>query len=79
MIAAIHQANYLPYPGFFQKLITSDIFIVQDDVQFDERFTNRNKIISSTGWTWITIPVKKHHKTLPIIQVEINNDIPMKS
>lgn len=78
MIATIHQANYLPYPGFFHKLITSDIFVVQDDVQFDERFTNRNKIISSTGWTWITIPVKKHHKTYPIIHVEINNDLPWK-
>lgn len=75
LIAAIHQANYFPYPGFFHKLSKADIFVIQDDVQFDERFTNRNKIISSTGWTWITIPIKKHHKSLSIMEVEINDDL----
>lgn len=73
MLLVAHQANYLPYPGFFHKLSMADIFVIQDDVQFDERFSNRNKIISSTGWTWITIPIK--HKYLPLSEVEINNDI----
>lgn len=47
-----------------------------DDVQYDKRFTNRNKIISTYGWTWISVPIKKEHKLLPNVQVEINNDLP---
>jgi len=75
MIVAIHQANYLPYSGFFQKLSMADTFVIQDDVQFDERFSHRNKIISSTGWTWLTIPIKKELQSLPMIDVTINNEI----
>ena len=59
MIVAIHQANYLPYSGFFQKLSMADTFVIQDDVQFDERFSHRNKIISSTGWTLSLIHISE--------------------
>lgn len=78
MIATIHQANYLPYPGFFHKLITSDIFVVMDDVQYQYDLSNRNKIIGNNvnGWTRITIPTKKQHKFSSIKDVEINNKLP---
>ena len=49
--------------------------MVQDDVKFDERVTNRNKIISSTGYTWLNIPILKGHKFLNINEVKINNSI----
>ncbi len=75
MIVTIHQANYFPYIGFFHKINHSDIFVVQDDVKFDERVTNRNKIISSTGYTWLNIPILKGHKFLNINEVKINNSI----
>ncbi|HLX52735.1 MAG TPA: WbqC family protein, partial [Aquella sp.] len=76
MKAAIHQPQYLPYPGFFHKLSISDIFIIMDDAQYDKRFTNRNRIMATNGWTWVTVPINKAHKFLPNSQVEINNDIP---
>lgn len=47
-----------------------------DNVQYDKRFTNRNKIISTNGWTWLTIPINKAHKFLPNMHVEINNESP---
>ena len=75
LIVTIHQPNYFPYPGFFHKINHSDIFVVQDDVKFDERVTNRNKIISSTGYTWLNIPILKGHKFLNINEVKINNSI----
>ena len=28
MIIAIHQPNYLPYLGFFDKMAKSDIFVI---------------------------------------------------
>lgn len=79
MKAAIHQANYFPYPGFFNKLNSSDVFVVLDDVQYDKQFTNRNKIITNKNWTWISVPINKNHKFSPNNEVEINNDIEWKT
>jgi len=76
MKIAIHQANYFPYPGFFHKINQADVFVIQDDVKFVNRTTNRNKIISSSEYTWINVPIKKGHKSLPIMDVKINNEIP---
>ena len=76
MKIAIHQANYFPYPGFFHKINQADVFVIQDDVKFVNRITNRNKIISSSEYTWINVPIKKGHKSLPIMDVKINNETP---
>lgn len=46
-----------------------------DDVQYDKRFTNRNKIMATNGWTWLSVPINKDHKFLPNSQVEINNEL----
>jgi len=76
MIVTIHQPNYFPYPGFFHKLASADIFVIMDDVQYQYDHTNRNKIIANNpqGWTRIAIPTKKQHKFFPICDVEINNE-----
>ena len=78
MKIAIHQANYFPYPGFFHKINQADVFVIQDDIKFVNKVTNRNKIISSSGHTWINVPIKKGHQSLPIMDVKINNEIPWK-
>ena len=75
MKAVIHQPTFFPYPGFFHKLTLGDVFVVMDDVQYDKRFTNRNKIIATNGWTWITVPIKKEHKFSQNLDVEINNEM----
>jgi hypothetical protein len=74
--AAIHQPHYFPYPGFFNKLSSSDIFVIMDDVQYDKRFTNRNKILNAQGPIWLTVPINKADKFAPNIDVRINNEIP---
>ena len=78
MKIAIHQANYFPYPGFFHKINQADVFVIQDDIKFVNKITNRNKIISSSGYTWINVPIKKGHQSLSIMDVKINNEIPWK-
>jgi hypothetical protein len=56
--AAIHQPQYLPYLGFFHKLANSDVLVVMDNVQFHRRgLQHRNKIKTSAGWQWLTVPV----------------------
>jgi hypothetical protein len=77
MKITVHQANYFPYPGFFQKVSISDVYVILDKAQFQFDITNRNKIITPDGsWTRISVPIKKGQKFFEIRNVEINNDLP---
>lgn len=76
MRAVVHQPQYFPYPGFFHKLTKADIYVVMDDVQYDKRYTNRNKIIATNGWMWLTVPIKKESMSVSNLEVQINNDLP---
>jgi hypothetical protein len=74
MIVGIHQPNYLPYLGFFDKLQRSDIFIIYDDAQFNKGdFQHRNRIRIYHGSKWLTVPVEK--KNIPINEIKIRNDM----
>jgi len=78
MKVAIHQPQYFPYPGFFHKLSMADILVIMDDTQYDKRFTNRNKIVTTNGFVWLSVPINKDHKFLPNRLVKINNNIDWK-
>lgn len=59
MIVSINQPAYLPWLGYFHRIVESDVHIVLDHVQFEKNsFTNRNKIRTVNGWTWLTVPLK---------------------
>ena len=74
MIVAIHQPNYLPYLGFFDKMERSDIFVIYDDAQFEKgEFQHRNRIRIYHGWKWLTVPVEKKH--IPINEIRIKNEV----
>lgn len=54
----ILQSNYLPWKGYFDLIHDADEFIFYDDVQFTTRdWRTRNKIKTSQGSQWITVPV----------------------
>jgi WbqC-like protein family len=73
MTIAIHQPNYLPYLGFFDKMLKADHFIILDDAQFSKGdFHNRNRINTNAGPKWLTIPVKGSF--VPIKDIIINNE-----
>jgi hypothetical protein len=58
MKVAIHQPNFLPWLGFFYKIMSADVFVLLDTVQFSKNsFINRNKIKTPEGSQWITVPV----------------------
>lgn len=66
----IHQPDFIPYLGFFQRFLNADLFVVQDAVQFSKRgWTHRDKIKTQTGETWITLSLKKHPHTTSINQI----------
>ncbi|MCW3983071.1 MAG: WbqC family protein [Candidatus Bathyarchaeota archaeon] len=74
MIVAGHQPNYLPYLGFFDKIKRADVFIIEDNVQFERQgFTNRNRILTSDGVRWLTVPIEHENKPLLINEVKIAN------
>jgi hypothetical protein len=59
MIVSINQPAYLAWPGYFERIARSDMHIILDHVQFEKNsFTNRNKIRTREGWTWLTVPLK---------------------
>ncbi|MEC8706770.1 MAG: WbqC family protein [Candidatus Thermoplasmatota archaeon] len=73
-VVTIHQPQYIPYLGFFNKVYNSDIFIVLDDVfNFKGDFTNRNRIKTVGGLQWLTIPLSRDKRIIKdvIIKDEI--------
>ncbi|MBU2540561.1 MAG: WbqC family protein [Candidatus Omnitrophica bacterium] len=77
MIISVHQPQYLPWLGFFDKIDRSDCFVFLDNVQYKKReFQNRNKIRTKDSWIWLTVPViTKGLYTQKINEVEIDNDL----
>ncbi len=74
MIVAGHQPNYLPWLGFFDKIKRSDVFIIEDNVQFERQgYTSRNRILTSDGIRWLSVPVQHVNKPLLINEVKIAN------
>jgi len=55
---AIVQSNYIPWRGYFDLIAFVDEFIIYDDMQYTKRdWRNRNRIKTSQGLQWMTVPV----------------------
>jgi hypothetical protein len=62
MILFVHQPEYIPWIGFFDKLARCDVFVIYDDAQFVHgSYHNRNRVRTINGWRWITIPIMHNH------------------
>ena len=75
MRVAIHQPNYLPYIGYFQKMARADIFVLLDTVQYSkDSYTQRVKIRTKDEWIWLTIPVEKSNNFKMIRDIRLPGD-----
>lgn len=74
-VVVVLQPGYLPWLGFFDQVIRSDVFVYYDDVQYDKHgWRNRNRIKSPTGPIWLTVPVLNGGRFgQKINEVEIDN------
>ncbi|MFC1907381.1 WbqC family protein [Chloroflexota bacterium] len=77
MTIGIHQPEYLPWLGFFDKMDQCDTFVLLDTVQFSKNnFQNRNKTRvnnNKEGFSWLTVPVVKASLTTLIKDKQISN------
>lgn len=73
---SIHQPDFFPYFGFFNKINKSDIFVVMDKVQISKSgWTHRDQIKTKKGVEWITVPINKIKEKQLIKDAEINENI----
>jgi len=77
MLVAGHQAEFLPWLGFWNKVACCDVFIIVDNVQFKRHhFENRNKVRvrSTPHWQYITVPVRRAGREQLIKNVRLADD-----
>lgn len=76
MIVSINQPAYLPWLGYFHRIAASDVHVVLDHVQFEKNsFTNRNRIRTPEGSSWLTVPVlTKGRFGASISSIEVADD-----
>lgn len=72
MKVAVLQSSYLPWKGYFDLIHDSDLFIFYDDIQFTKNdWRNRNKIKTSKGLMWLSVPVgSKIHRNIDQVEIQ---------
>lgn len=80
-IVAIHQPNFFPWLGYFNKIVRSDIFVFLDHVQYPRKngatMGNRVKFLMNQEERWLTVPTSKKNIDLPSFnQVEFDDSQP---
>jgi hypothetical protein len=80
MKVGVIQSNYVPWRGYFDLIDDVDLFIFYDDVQFTKNdWRNRNRIKTSEGTAWLTVPVRHLTSTQLILETEIDDSRPWRS
>ena len=76
MKVAIHQPQYLPWLGYFDKLDSADVFILLDTVQFKKHeWQNRNRIRTKEGWQWLTVPIiDRFPERIDLVEINSRTD-----
>ncbi len=79
-LVAIHQPNFFPWLGYFEKLMRSDVFVLLDHVQFPKKGgtpINRVQVLVNGDPVWVTAPVvRSFHGTRSIAETEVEESKP---
>ena len=78
-VIGIHQPNFIPWLGYFNKIYSCDVFVILDNVDYQSgnsnSITNRTKIKTAQGELFISVPVRKSESKL-IKDIPIDNNQP---
>jgi hypothetical protein len=84
-ICAIHQPNFFPWRGYFDKIARADVFIFLDDVAYPKSgrgmgsWVNRVRLNMQGAARWVGCPVKRRHGEQPIREVLIDDSQPWRA
>lgn len=76
-IVVIHQPDFMPYLGFFDRLLKADIYVVFDNVQYvrsSRGWTSRDKIKTQNGEKWLSVSTQKAARDTAINQILLSQD-----
>ncbi|MDX1837998.1 WbqC family protein [Legionella taurinensis] len=65
LVCAIHQPNFFPWNGYFDKIKRADVFIFLDEVAYPKSgsgsgsWCNRVKLLNNNQPSWYGLPIKK--------------------
>jgi len=78
MIVAVHQPQFMPWLGYFDKMDQADRFVLLDNVQYKKNeWQNRNRIKTASGPMWLTVPVR-YRFPARIDEVTVSSQVPWK-
>lgn len=74
MRVGVIQSSFIPWRGYFDFIASVDLFIFHDDLQYTKGdWRNRNRIKTSQGSKWLTVPVSYHKTSQLICETCIDN------
>lgn len=75
-LVAIHQPNFFPWLGFFDKLARADVFVVFDHVQFPKtkgNWSNRVQFLIGREPRYVTMPIcRDYHGVRRVNEMQIS-------
>jgi hypothetical protein len=78
IVCAIHQPNFFPWLGYFDKIRRADVFVFLDDVDYPRKgsggmgsWTNRVKIAVQGSEKWVGCPIRRFSGSRHIKDVQI--------
>ena len=84
-ICAIHQPNFFPWLGYFDKINRADVFVFLDNVDYPKSsktmccWSNRVAVLVQGKSCWISVPVIREEGRQKICNVLIDDSFPWRN